>query len=82
MSWNENMDVLWADNFTTKNWWKLPFCNPKADLDNINAHTKFGENPLTSTRYRSKMKILMDNWQTDGQADGQMDRYRDINMKP
>ena len=24
----------------------MPICNPKPDLHNINAHTKFDENPL------------------------------------
>ena len=43
-------DVLGADN-TIKNWRNLPIGNPKPDLHNINAHIKFGENPLTFTRY-------------------------------
>ena len=30
---------------SVKNWLNLPISNPKADLHNINAHTKFGENP-------------------------------------
>ena len=40
---NENMSR--ADN-SVKIWWNLP----KPDLHNINAHTKFGENPLTFTQ--------------------------------
>ena len=37
--------MLQADN-SVKHWWNLPISNPKPDLHNINAHTKFGENPL------------------------------------
>ena len=39
------MDVLRADNSFT-NWQNLPVNNPIPDLLNINAYTKFGENPL------------------------------------
>ena len=39
------MGVSWADN-SVNIWWNLPISNPKPDLHNINAHTKFGENPL------------------------------------
>ena len=46
---NENMDVLQADN-SVKNWW-MPTSNLKIDLNNINAYTKFGENPLIFTHY-------------------------------
>ena len=42
---NENMCVSQADN-SIKIWWNLPISNPKPDLHTINAHTKFGENPL------------------------------------
>ena len=31
---------------TVKNWWNLPKSNPKPDLHNINAYTKFAENPF------------------------------------
>ena len=44
-SGNENMGVSPADN-SVKIWRNLPISNPKPDLHNINAHTKFGENPL------------------------------------
>ena len=37
--------TFWADN-SIKIWRKLPISNPKPDLRNINAHTKFDENPL------------------------------------
>ena len=43
------MDVLQADN-SVKNRLNLPISNPKADKHNINAHTKFGENPLRLTK--------------------------------
>ena len=43
------MGVSRADNYI-KNWRNLPISNPKADLHNINAHTKFGENPLMFTQ--------------------------------
>ena len=41
-SGNENMGVSRADN-SVKNWRNLAISNPKPDLHNINAHTKFGE---------------------------------------
>ena len=41
--------MLWADN-SFKHWRKLPISNPKPDLLNINACTKFGQNPLTFTQ--------------------------------
>ena len=44
-SGNENMGVFWADN-SVKIWRNLPISNPKPDLHNINAHSKFGENPF------------------------------------
>ena len=39
------MDILQTDN--CQNGQNLPISNPKPDLYNINAHTKFGENPFT-----------------------------------
>ena len=48
-SGNENMGVSGADN-SVKNWRNLPISNHKPDLHNINAHTKFGENPLLFTQ--------------------------------
>ena len=35
---------------TIKNWWNFAISNPKPDLHNINAHFKFGENPLIFTQ--------------------------------
>ena len=43
------MGMSRADN-SVKNWQNLPISNPKPDLHNINAHTKFGENPLMFTQ--------------------------------
>ena len=45
LSGNENSGMSRADN-SIKNWQILPISNPKPDLHNINAHTKFGENLL------------------------------------
>ena len=46
---NENMGVSWADNYV-KIWRNLPISNPKPDLLNVNAYSKFGENPLSFTQ--------------------------------
>ena len=54
--------MLWAGN-SVKNWRISPISNPIPDFNNIDAHTKFGENPLTFI-YRPEMKIQMDVWQT------------------
>ena len=43
-SGNENMNVSLADN-SVKFWRNLPISQPKPNLYNINAHTKFGKNP-------------------------------------
>ena len=48
-SGNENNGLSRADN-SIKIWRNLPISNPKPDLHNINAHTKFGENPLMFTQ--------------------------------
>ena len=39
------MGVYQADN-PVKIWRNLPISNPKPDLLNVNAYSKFGENPL------------------------------------
>ena len=49
LSGNENTSVSRADN-SVKIWQNLPISNPKPDLHNINAHTKFGENLLMFTQ--------------------------------
>ena len=59
-------DVRREDN-SVKNWWNVPICNLKLDFHNINAHIKFGENPLTITqiiiqKWKHKQR---DNRQTD-----------------
>ena len=46
------MDVSQADNFL-KNWRNLPFSNPKPDLFNVNAYSKFGENLLLFTQVKN-----------------------------
>ena len=48
--WYENTQPLSADT-AVKNWQNLPISITKADLLNINAHTKFGENPLIFTQF-------------------------------
>ena len=63
----ENMGVSRADN-SVKIWRNLPIGNPKPDLYNINAHTKFGENPLLFTQ------VLILKRKTDGW----MDRHTDV----
>ena len=45
-----------ADN-SVKNWWKLLTSNPKADLYNINAHIKIGNNPLRFTQVIMILKV-------------------------
>ena len=53
----------------------LTICLLKPDLHKINAHIKFGENPLTYTRYCPQTKKYE---RTDGWKGGHMD----INVKP
>ena len=43
------MGVSRADN-SVNIWRNLPISNPKPDLLNVTAHTKFGENPLMFTQ--------------------------------
>ena len=64
-SGNENISVSRADN-SIKSWRNLHISNPKPDLHNINARTKFGENPLMFSRYHPEMKY------------GRMDRHTDV----
>ena len=70
-SGNENTGVSWADN-SVKNWRNLPISNPKPDLHNINAHIKFGENPLMFTQ------VIIRKGKTDGRTtDGHTDDQRE-----
>ena len=69
------MGVSRADN-SVKNWRNLPISNPKPDLHNINAHTKFGENPLMFTQVIIR-KRKTDGRTTDGGMDGQTDGLTD-----
>ena len=48
-SGNKNMGVWRADN-SVKLWQNLPISNPKPDLLNVNAYSKFDENPLLFTQ--------------------------------
>ena len=64
---NENMGMSRADN-SIKIWWNLPISNPKPDLHNINAHTKFGENLLMFTQ------VIIQERNTDWR----MDRHTDV----
>ena len=52
---NENMGMSRADN-SVKICQNLPISNPKPEVDNINAHTKFGENRLVFTH------IIIQKW--------------------
>ena len=49
LSGNENMGMSQADT-SVKIWQNLPISNPKPDLLNVNAYSKFGENPLLFTQ--------------------------------
>ena len=49
----------------------MPISNPKPDLYNINAHTKFGENPVIFTHSCPETKIWTDTRRTDGHTDNQ-----------
>ena len=49
LSGNENKGMSRADD-SVKIWWNLPISNPKPDLLNVNAYSKFGENPLLFTQ--------------------------------
>ena len=60
---NKNMGVSRAVN-SVKIWRKLPISNPKLDLHNMNARTKFGENPLSFTQ------VIIRKRNTDGQTHG------------
>ena len=62
--WNDNTPPLSCGwQITVKNWQNLPISNPKPDLHNIDAHTKFDENPFIFTYYSPETKI----WKGGGQ---------------
>ena len=42
--------IMWQADNCVKNWQNLPIRNPKWDLHNINAHTKFCKNGLIFTQ--------------------------------
>ena len=58
-------------NNSVRNWRKLSISNPKPDLHNINALTKFGENPW------NLLKLLSANKITDGGTDGRTHGHTD-----
>ena len=70
------MGVSRADN-SVKIWRNLPISNPKPNLHNINAHTKFGENPLCLLKLSSGNEKRTDGRWTDGETDGHMDDQRE-----
>ena len=66
-----NMGVSRAEN-AIKILWNLPISNPKPDFQNIDAHTKFGENPLMFTSRNEKWTdVQLTDRQTDGHTDVQ-----------
>ena len=80
--WNKNIEMSWA-YATVKDWQNLPISNPKPDLHNINAHTKFGENPLIFTQviiWKGNYRWT-DEWQTNKWTDRQMETWT-INVIP
>ena len=56
------MGMSWADN-SVKIWQNLPISNPKSALLNVNAYSKFAENPLLFTQ------VIMQKWKY-GRASG------------
>ena len=64
------MGMSRADN-SVKSWRNLPISNPKPDLHNINAHTKFDENQLMFTQ------VIIRKPKTDGRTYGHMDDQRE-----
>ena len=76
---SRNQNMSWADN-SVKIWRNLPISDSKPDLHNINAHTKFGENPLMFAQViiqKQNMDGRTYDWQTDGWTD-----TRTSNVKP
>ena len=59
---------------------KIPICNPRTLLSNINSHSKFDENWLKMLQAESENDALKDGQmdvQTNGQTDRQTDRHID-----
>ena len=69
------MGVSRADN-SFKISLNLPISNPKPDLHNINAHTKFGENPLKFTH------VIIQKRNMDGHMTNRHSHDWDINPCP
>ena len=64
MKWKYPITTVWQPDY----WQNLPISNPKPDLQNINAHTKFGGNPLKFTQ------VIITIWM-DGHMDNQPDNW-------
>ena len=68
--------MLWADN-SVKHWQNLPISNPRTYLHNINAHTKFSENPLMFTQViiqkRNTDRLPLTDRQMEGHTYGHTD---------
>ena len=47
--------MRWSDKYV-KNWQNLTISNPKPDLYNVNAHTKFGEDSFYIQSYQLEKK--------------------------
>ena len=56
-----------ADKYTVKNRRNLVICNPKPDLYNINAYTKFVENTLIFNHVMVQTHV---DFHTDGRTHG------------
>ena len=54
------MGMSQADN-SVKIWRNLPISNPKQELLNVNAYSKFGENPLLFTQSYSTAQVVFQN---------------------
>ena len=65
-----------TDN-SVKIWRNLPISNPKPNLHNINAHTKFSENSLMFTQVVIR-KRKTDGRKYDWLTDRQTDRHTDV----
>ena len=78
--WWKSIDVYSSYHPETKiwvclgqiTWLNLPISNPKPNLHNINAHTKFSENPLMFTQ------VIIRRWKTDRRTKRRTDRHTDF----
>ena len=68
------MGMSRADN-SKKIWWNLPISNPKPDIQNINAHTKFG---VFSSYHPETENGWTDGRMDERLMDGQTDEHTDV----